>query len=53
MNPVPLLPNQPVTQQGDLASRELREVIDRLIAKVLELEATVADHETRIVALEP
>lgn len=53
MTPVPLLPTQPATQKGDTPSRELLEVIDRLVAKVRELEATAEDHETRITALEP
>lgn len=46
MNPVPLLPGQPVTQRGDAASQELLEVIQRLVSKIAELE-------TRLEALEP
>ena len=35
----PLLPQQPVTAKGDLPSRELHEVIDRLVRIVTAHEA--------------
>lgn len=49
----PLTPQEPATQQGARASQELIEVIQRLHEAVKDLQATVANHEARITALEP
>lgn len=35
----PLFPNQPVTQRGDAPSRELVEIIQRLVTEVETLQA--------------
>ena len=46
MTAIPLLQQQPVTQSGQMPSRELVEVIQRLVAEIEVLKARVA-------ALEP
>lgn len=48
----PLLPQQPLTARGDPPSREMVEVIQRIIADILEGEASAAALDGRIDALE-
>lgn len=52
MNLRELQPFQPVTQNGLMPSLDLVEIIQRLVRTVKDRDATIADYEARISALE-